>query len=169
MNKIQQKDVLRDLIADSLSMKTSFDEILSADIFSDKERLVLNEKYRNGKTTADIGRMLNLSRQQISNIQKSALQKVSCIVIDHSIQIRTVKPYNIDRLAEIKVSDIEGLSLRCKNALYRYKIFDMRDVCEYLEKYNWDAALAFMHMRNVGKKSAEELILMAKKYCKGAA
>lgn len=168
MVNIRKRDALRDLIADSLLIKIGFDEILNADIFNDKERLVLNERYRNGKATAEIAPMLNLSHQQISNIQKSALQKVSCIVIDHSIQVRTVKPYNMERLAEIKVSDVKELPSRCKNVLYRNQMFNMRDVCEYLEKYNWDTVIAFMQLKNIGKKSAKELILMTKKYCKGA-
>lgn len=168
MGKNCKKIAQRELIADSLSVDITLDEILNSDIFNDKERLVLTEKYRNGKEVAEISQILNLTPQQISNIRKSALKKVSCIVIDHSIQIRTVKPYNVERLAEIKVSDIKELSLRCKNALYRNKMFDMRDVCEYLEKFDWDAVIAFRQLRNIGKLSANELVLMAKKYCKGA-
>ncbi|GKG99083.1 hypothetical protein CE91St54_10150 [Hungatella hathewayi] len=140
------------LISDAFSNTEEFTAIEESEFMTDREKEVVLMYYRDKKSPTEIAVDLELSRQRIHQLRNSALVGVRTTL--SMVCMPDVKR----REFYTTVTEFEDLSNQSKNALMRNKITTPSDIIDYIKKQKGVAPEeAIMKLRNIGRKSAEEI------------
>ena len=132
------------LISDAFSNTEEFTAIEESEFMTDREKEVVLMYYRDKKSPTEIAVDLELSRQRIHQLRKTL--SMVCMPDVKRREFYTT------------VTEFEDLSNQSKNALMRNKITTPSDIIDYIKKQKGVAPEeAIMKLRNIGRKSAEEI------------
>lgn len=140
------------LIADAFSNTDEFSAIENSEYMTEREKEVILMYYRDKKSSREIANELELSRQRIHQLRNSAL-----------VGVRTT--LSLLCMPDIKrrefytcVTEFDDLTVRSKNALMRNRLTTPSEIADYVKKQKGcDPEEAIMKLRNLGRKSAEEI------------
>lgn len=140
------------LISDAFSNTEEFTAIEESEFMIEREKEVILMYYRDCKSPAEIAKELELSRQRIHQLRNSALAGVRTTLA--MVCMPDVKR----REFYTTVTEFEDLSNQSRNALMRNKLTTPSDIVDYIKKQKGVAPEdAVMKLRNIGRKSAEEI------------
>ena len=141
------------IIADSMKGNGSIETFLEADFMTERDKEFIEKKYVQGKMNKEIATDLNLSTQQIYNIEKRVKSKVRAYIIQEWLEEQRIE------LSKLELLKCKGLSDRSRNALLRKGFKTFAEVRDYIIKSRKATSFeAILSIRNIGVKSAEEII-----------
>lgn len=140
------------LISDAFSNTEEFTAIEELEFMTEREKEVILMYYRDKKSPTEIAKELELSRQRIHQIRNSALAGVRTTLS------MVCMPDVMQREYVTNVTEFDDLSIRSRNALMRNKLTTPYEIGDYIKKQKgMSPEEAVMKLRNVGRKSAEEI------------
>ena len=137
----------------------------AVDVLNDREKHILELRYKNGMTLREVGEILGVTRQRVREIQVRILKKLR-----NQSRIRLVK-YGLSFVEaenEVEHTDILDapiyeldLSTRVHNCLARANIKTLGDLINFCDEYRaYDpyGLFGLIGIRNIGRKSYAEII-----------
>lgn len=136
------------LAAFNSAIEQGFSVIEEADNLTDREKDILLRYYRDGESGEEIGEMYGISYQAVHQSRKRAVGKIRSAIYCKCVPKEPMKP--------------KRLSNRSKNALIRSGLTTPDKILTFICSQEGNAIEVLMRIRNVGKKSAEEIYALLK-------
>ena len=164
-----------------LDFKATIEYVLS--MLTDHEKMIIKYRFEELKTFGEIAKILNISNERARQLYKKALRKlrhpdrakyirygvngfienlksnyehildnINKVLVSANIELNTIKKESepLNEMPTIYIEDID-LSVRTHNCLKRAGINTLQQLAQ-LNYYN------LMHIRNLGKRSVDEII-----------
>ena len=120
----------------------NFDAIKCSEFLEDREKAIILAHYQDGKTYTRIAKEMGLSKERVSKIASTAMDKVRLSIYNYSNSVQ---------------QEFYDLSLRCRNALIHNDLRSEEEILKYINGQDLKPEEALMQLKNIGSKSAKEI------------
>lgn len=140
------------LVLEVFDNTAGFEAIENSEYMSEQQKEVILRRYRDGMDISEIAKSLELSRQRIHQILADAMEGVRMTLVALCMTDKARKKY------DTRVTEFDGLSYRCVNALMRNNLTTPSQVVKYVRRCKEvPAEEAIMRLRGLGRKTAVEI------------